>query len=58
MMPAVMVLAAAGEPFFESPETWVAVAFVLFVVLAGRSIWRALAITLFKKARRGRRRSS
>jgi F-type H+-transporting ATPase subunit b len=52
MVLAAMVLAAAGEPFFESPETWVAVAFVLFVVLAGRAIWRALAKMLDARAAR------
>lgn len=52
MVVASMVLAAAGEPFFESPETWVAVAFVLFVVLAGRSIWKALARMLDARAAR------
>jgi F-type H+-transporting ATPase subunit b len=52
MVPAVMILAAAGEPFFESPETWVAVAFVLFIVLAGRAIWRALAKMLDARAAR------
>lgn len=52
MVLAAMVLAAAGEPFFESPETWVAVAFVLFVLLAGRAIWRALAKMLDARAAR------
>jgi F-type H+-transporting ATPase subunit b len=52
MVLAAMVLAAAGEPFFESPETWVAVAFVLFIVLAGRAIWRALAKMLDARAAR------
>ena len=52
MLVTAMILAAAGEPFFESPETWVAVAFVLFVVLAGRAIWRALAKMLDARAAR------
>lgn len=49
-----MVLAAteAGESVFESPETWVAVAFVLFILLAGRAIWRALAKMLDARAAR------
>ncbi len=43
---------AADESVFESPETWVAVAFVLFVALAGRAIWRAVAKMLDARAAR------
>jgi F-type H+-transporting ATPase subunit b len=38
--------------FIETPEFWVAVAFVLFVVLAGRPIYRAVAAQLDARAAR------
>lgn len=38
--------------FLESPEFWVAVAFLLFVVLAGRPIFRAIAGQLDARAAR------
>ncbi len=42
----------ATESVFESPELWVAVAFVLFVLLAGRALWRAIAKMLDARAAR------
>lgn len=36
--------------FFDDPRTWVAVAFVIFVVLFGRTLWKALAAMLDKRA--------
>ena len=48
-----MILAAtASESIFETPEFWVAVAFVLFVAAAGRAIWRAIAKGLDARAAR------
>ncbi len=38
--------------FLEAPEFWVAVAFVLFVVLAGKPIYRAVAAQLDARAAR------
>lgn len=38
--------------FLESPELWVAVAFVLFLVLAGKPIYRAIAAQLDARAAR------
>lgn len=38
--------------FLESPELWVAVAFVLFVVLAGKPIYRAIVAQLDARAAR------
>jgi F-type H+-transporting ATPase subunit b len=37
---------------FSAPEFWVAVAFVLFIVLAGRQIWRFIAKALDARAER------
>lgn len=31
------------ETFFGNPRTWVAIAFVIFFVIFGRTMWRALA---------------
>lgn len=45
-----LVYAAAGEPVFENPETWVAIAFVLFVLAAGRAIWKAISRGLDARA--------
>jgi len=49
-----MILAAAAteESIFEAPELWVAIAFVLFILAAGRAIWRALAKSLDARAAR------
>lgn len=38
------------ESFFGNPRTWVAVAFVIFVVLFGRKLWGALTGILDKRA--------
>jgi F-type H+-transporting ATPase subunit b len=41
----------AHEPgFWASPETWVAIAFVIFVVLFGRRLWSALTGMLDRRA--------
>jgi len=37
------------ESFFADPRTWVAVAFIIFVVLFGRRIWKALTDMLDKR---------
>ena len=37
------------ERFFENPRTWVSLAFVIFVVLFGAKIWKALAGMLDKR---------
>jgi F-type H+-transporting ATPase subunit b len=37
------------ESFFANPRTWVGVAFVLFVVIFGRRIWKALVDMLDKR---------
>jgi F-type H+-transporting ATPase subunit b len=44
--------AAAGEhgSIWADPETWVAVAFVLFVVLLGKILWSKIAALLDKRA--------
>jgi len=36
--------------FFAEPRSWVAIAFVLFFVLAGKTIWKALTGMLDKRA--------
>lgn len=42
---------AAGKgSFFATPEFWVAVAFVLFIVLFGKKIWTAVAGMLDERA--------
>ncbi len=38
------------ERFFSNPRTWVAIAFVLFVILAARRLWSALVGTLDARA--------
>jgi F-type H+-transporting ATPase subunit b len=38
------------ESFFSSPETWVAVAFLLFVVLIGRILWAKITELLDKRS--------
>ncbi len=38
------------ESVFANPETWVAVAFVLFVVFLGRILWRKIAEMLDKRS--------
>lgn len=43
------------DHLFSAPEFWVAVAFVLFFVLAGRQIWRFIAKALDARAERIRR---
>ena len=45
-------LAAEGRDpgFFADPETWVAAAFVLFVVLLGKILWTRIAALLDKRA--------
>jgi F-type H+-transporting ATPase subunit b len=45
-------MAAEGHDagFFADPETWVAVAFVLFVVLLGKILWSKIAALLDKRA--------
>jgi F-type H+-transporting ATPase subunit b len=48
----ILAVTESTESVFESPELWVAVAFVLFVLLAGRAIWRALAKMLDARAAR------
>ena len=41
----------AAEPsFFANPETWVAVAFVLFVALLGKVLWGRITALLDKRA--------
>jgi F-type H+-transporting ATPase subunit b len=42
---------AVAEPsFFANPETWVAVAFVLFVVLLGKLLWGKITALLDKRS--------
>lgn len=43
---------AATEAFYQDPTFWVAVAFVIFVVLAGRILWRALTAMLDERSRK------
>lgn len=38
------------ESFFADPRTWVAVAFVIFFVLFGKTLWKALTGLLDKRA--------
>ncbi len=38
------------KSFFAEPRSWVAVAFVLFFVLFGRRLWRAIALQLDGRA--------
>ncbi|MBN8891501.1 MAG: F0F1 ATP synthase subunit B [Rhodospirillales bacterium 70-18] len=38
------------ETFFTDPRSWVAIAFVIFVLVFGRKIWAALAAMLDKRA--------
>jgi F-type H+-transporting ATPase subunit b len=38
------------ETFFSDSRTWVAIAFVLFFVLLGRTIWKALTAMLDQRA--------
>jgi F-type H+-transporting ATPase subunit b len=46
--------AASGDaghgPFYTTPEFWVLVAFVLFIVVAGRAIWRQVSGALDARA--------
>lgn len=43
--------AGASEPsFFADPETWIAVAFVLFVVLLGKILWTKVTELLDKRS--------
>jgi F-type H+-transporting ATPase subunit b len=39
-----------GHGFFADPETWVAVAFLLFVVLLGKVLWSKISALLDKRA--------
>ena len=38
------------ESFFANPRTWVAVAFIIFIVLFGAKLWKVLAGMLDKRA--------
>lgn len=39
-----------AEAFYQDPTFWVGVAFVIFVALAGRTVWRALAKLLDERS--------
>jgi F-type H+-transporting ATPase subunit b len=43
--------AAAHPSFFADPETWVAVAFLLFVALLGKVLWGRIVALLDKRSR-------
>ena len=49
-------LAATGEAhvetFYEDPTFWVGVAFLIFIALVGRTLWRALAGMLDERSRK------
>ena len=42
---------AAETSFFADPETWVAVAFLLFVAVLGRLLWARITALLDKRSR-------
>ncbi len=45
-----MAVEGRDQGFFANPETWVAVAFVLFVVLLGKILWTKVAEMLDKRS--------
>lgn len=45
-----IILAAGGGSFFIDPAFWTAMAFIAFVLLAGKKIWGALSVGLDDRA--------
>jgi F-type H+-transporting ATPase subunit b len=43
---------AVGEPFYASAEFWVAVAFVAFIALVARTVYRVVSVALDDRAER------
>ncbi len=50
MSDAIFLLAATGGSVFTDPTFWTAMAFIAFIVLAGKKIWGALAVGLDERA--------